>query len=915
MKIRRITIITSLLALSISSAFVIGTISTKGIVKASVPTFGISFDSSHNKFFAGTGTTTQSGNSVIKTNLDNDVAFAYSNLAGGSASVWHLVSADGYFYNTDPIHGLESLKVAFTSSDKEYKIYWSNNTTFSETKSATYISDTENVNCDFGLEYPTYFKFVNSSGSNLSIKSMNITLTCLNNYPVLNTYSEDLTMGTVSGEHGDIRSGTTVSIIATPNSGYRFVGWYSNGNLVSTNSVYTFVMGNDDLAYSARFTYESYNLVVQTESIEKGSVSNSSGTYNYLDQITISAQANNGYTFEGWYDGSSLIATDNPYTFSMPYVDTTYTAAFSINSYNLTLVNANSDLGSITGAGLYSYNSSVTVVANPNEGVSFLGWFNENNQVSSQPSYTFLMPYEDLELEARFAWTPYSVTVSINDETMGSVTGAGSYTYGQQVNLVATPNEHHSFFGWYENDALVSQESTLTFNMSSNSKNYSARFVHNYNINAYSDNQSMGTVTAPSEWGAGLSVSVIANYESGYALDYWADENYDELSYDSTYTFVMPEHDIELIAVFTTGYTLTITTNDPLLGSATGAGNYKAGRSVTVVANATYGFKYWTDINNNQLSSNYSYTFVMPSSDYQLITVFKTEQEAEEDLIQWKKDNGVIPVINTQKQTITYGLYPQTNINDSALINSLNDIAAPEENGWYLFENKYYAKTVAKHYEYYKNLKFDNGTVIVDGNTYWFECKPITWKILSNNNGEYYLFASNILDTVTYYSVNEEREIDGQTIYPNNYMHSDIRVWLNGTFFDSAFALDNSCILQSTVDNSGATTIVYGNQYVCDNTFDNVFLPSYQDLANTNYGFSDNSSRMCKPSDYAKATGALTSYNSSTLGNGMYTSRSPHNTGSYAVSCIGDTGNLSGYVNITNEYNGARPAIILRMED
>ena len=45
--------------------------------------------------------------------------------------------------------------------------------------------------------------------------------------------------------------------------------------------------------------------------------------------------------------------------------------------------------------------------------------------------------------------------------------------------------------------------------------------------------------------------------------------------------------------------------------------------------------------------------------------------------------------------TMTYGLYPQANVNDPKLVSALNELDSPEINSWYLYEGNYYAKTVA----------------------------------------------------------------------------------------------------------------------------------------------------------------------------------------------------------------------------
>lgn len=239
---------------------------------------------------------------------------------------------------------------------------------------------------------------------------------------------------------------------------------------------------------------------------------------------------------------------------------------------------------------------------------------------------------------------------------------------------------------------------------------------------------------------------------------------------------------------------------------------------------------------------------------------------------------GEVPLLSEDGKTLTYGLYPQKNVNDSALVSALNELAAPESNGWYLYNNGYYAKASATPYnEDSKIREFDNGTEIEEGTTYWFKCEPITWNVLSNNNGEYYILSSVLLDAHCYDASKNDEEIDDVTIHPNNYEHSDIRAWLNKEFYNSAFALHNSYIQETTVDNSASTTDSPENKYTCEETEDKVFLPSYQDYINSSYGFSeyDYESRYCKTTDWARARGAYCNRYSDYLYNGYYWTRSP----------------------------------------
>ncbi len=274
---------------------------------------------------------------------------------------------------------------------------------------------------------------------------------------------------------------------------------------------------------------------------------------------------------------------------------------------------------------------------------------------------------------------------------------------------------------------------------------------------------------------------------------------------------------------------------------------------------------------------------------------------------------GITPVVT--EKTVTYGLYPQKNVNDSSLVSALNGLAAPESNGWYLYNDEYYAKVEAKPYQ--SSYTFDNGTIIDGWYTYWFKCEPITWNVLSDNDGEYYVLSSVLLDTHCYYnSTSSTRTIDDKTIYRNNYEYSDIRTWLNNDFYNSAFALGNSHIQTTTVDNSEATTASGKYSYTCNNTQDKVFLPSYQDYIESSYGFSTSTSstntRYCKATDWARARGARCNTSPSYLYNGYYWTRSPSNDTSFYAWYVNYDGGLDD-LDVDKAYHSVRPAISIKI--
>ena len=124
---------------------------------------------------------------------------------------------------------------------------------------------------------------------------------------------------------------------------------------------------------------------------------------------------------------------------------------------------------------------------------------------------------------------------------------------------------------------------------------------------------------------------------------------------------------------------------------------------------------------------------------------------------------------------------------------------------------------------------------------------------------------------------------------------------------------EKGAIVTKEVDNSASTTSSSTNSCACENTFDKIYLLSYKDVYNSNYGFTDGVSRCAKVTDYAKAVGAYWNTSSANLNNGYYWLRSPSNYDSYFASYV----NYDGYVynrHVIITYCGVRVACIINLE-
>lgn len=90
----------------------------------------------------------------------------------------------------------------------------------------------------------------------------------------------------------------------------------------------------------------------------------------------------------------------------------------------------------ISGGGSYEVGTQCTATAEANTGYTFINWTENDVQVSSEASYTFTVTTAR-SLVANFTKQAYVITVQVDPEGSGTVTGAGGYDYGEECNLTA----------------------------------------------------------------------------------------------------------------------------------------------------------------------------------------------------------------------------------------------------------------------------------------------------------------------------------------------------------------------------------------------------------------------------------------------------------------------------------------------
>ena len=282
--------------------------------------------------------------------------------------------------------------------------------------------------------------------------------------------------GSVAGG-GTYQQGQSCTITATANTGYAFANWTENGNVVSTQANYTFtVNGNRTLV--ANFTPQQYTITATADPVNGGNVTGG-GTFNYGNSCTLSATPATGYTFVNWTKNGSQVSTNATYTFTVTE-SAAYVAHFQLQSFTVNVTANPAEGGTVAGGGTFNYGETCTVTATANEGYDFVNWVQGLFSVSEEATYTFTVT-NNVNLTANFALQTFEVKVSVNPSEAGTVTGEGTYNYGDEVTLTIVRNEDWAFENWTENGEVVSEEMNYTFIITSN-RDLGANFIYTEGI-------------------------------------------------------------------------------------------------------------------------------------------------------------------------------------------------------------------------------------------------------------------------------------------------------------------------------------------------------------------------------------------------------------------------------------------------
>ena len=308
----------------------------------------------------------------------------------------------------------------------------------------------------------------------------------------------------------------------------------------TTYYVRAYAINSQGTSYGSEvsFTTEqipSYTISVSANPTNGGTVAGG-GTYQQGQSCTVTATANTGYTFLRWTENGTQVSTNANYTFTVSD-NRTLVAQFQANSYTVSVSATPTSGGSATGGGNYNYGQSCTVSASAANGYTFLRWTENGTQVSTNASYTFTVT-GNRTLVAQFQVNGYTISASANPTAGGTVTGAGTYNYGQSCTLTATANTGYTFLRWTENGEQVSTNATYTFNVTGNRTLVAQFQIQSYTITASANPTAGGSVSGAGSYNYGQSCTLTASASTNYTFVNWT-ENGNAVSSNASYSFTV----------------------------------------------------------------------------------------------------------------------------------------------------------------------------------------------------------------------------------------------------------------------------------------------------------------------------------------------------------------------------------------
>ena len=327
-----------------------------------------------------------------------------------------------------------------------------------------------------------------------------------------------------------VNYGETVTV--TPpdaKTGYTFSGWKVEGATAKNGQ---FTMPDNDVTITGGYTANTYTVKFNAN----GGNECEDITVTYDGKYTdLPTTTRTGYTFDGWYDGSTKVTADTDVKIT---ADQTLTARWTANKYTVTFdANGGSACEDIT----VTYGGKYpTLPAPTKEGYTFKGWFDGETQVKSGTAVTIT---KGQTLTARWGINTYTITYQVDGQTVKTE----SVTYGEDIPAYTYTKTGYDVSAWNSVVPKKMPARNLTFTATTK--------VHQHSLTYMLDGEMKSQ--APVNYGTAVAVQADPT-KTGYTFSGWKVSGAEPV-YGK---FTMPDNDVTITGSFSANtYTVTFNAN------------------------------------------------------------------------------------------------------------------------------------------------------------------------------------------------------------------------------------------------------------------------------------------------------------------------------------------------------------------
>ncbi|MCY4561214.1 MAG: BspA family leucine-rich repeat surface protein, partial [Flavobacteriaceae bacterium] len=254
-------------------------------------------------------------------------------------------------------------------------------------------------------------------------------------------------------ENQSVEHGESVSITATPDTGYQIESWGGTcGTLTESGNSASFTASKD---CTISVTFEKVSYTITTSAGDGGSITENQSV-EHGESVSITATPDTGYQIESWggtcgtfsaddLEVSFKVTKDCEITANLKQKELT-TSLQNLEKESYTITTSSGTGGSITEDQSVEHGESASITATPDTGYQIESWGGTCGTLTESGNSASFTASKDCTISVTFEKVSYTITTSAGAN--GSITENQSVEHGESVSITATPDTGYQIESW-----------------------------------------------------------------------------------------------------------------------------------------------------------------------------------------------------------------------------------------------------------------------------------------------------------------------------------------------------------------------------------------------------------------------------------------------------------------------------------